>query len=239
MERIPKSGEFYRHFKNKLYQVVTVATHSETGVQLVIFQALYGDYKTYARPLVMFTSEVDHEKYPEVTQKYRFERVEPGDWEKHVEQASAREDTGAASDADYDEAERFPDTAGYRNCEEKQTQEIKKYNTPEVLAEGSGKICNTEQETARITEDSRTVENQADESDAQINPKVLEFLDTEDFDERYNILVSLRDELDDQMVNILAVALDVVIPEGRLEERYDALKNCLRTRQRYESTRLR
>lgn len=221
MERIPKSGEFYRHFKNKLYQVITVATHSETGEELVIYQALYGDYKTYARPLAMFTSEVDHEKYPEVTQKYRFERVEPGDWEKHVEQASAWEDTGAASDADCDGAEKFPDTAGYRKCEEVQTQE------------------NIAQGTAQITEDSRTVENQADESKAQINPKVLEFLDTEDFDERYNILVSLRDELDDQMVNILAVALDVVIPEGRLEERYDALKNCLRTRQRYESTRLR
>lgn len=221
MERIPKSGEFYRHFKNKLYQVITVATHSETGEELVIYQALYGDYKTYARPLAMFTSEVDHEKYPEVTQKYRFERVEPGDWEKHVEQASAWEDTGAASDADCDGAEKFPDTAGYRKCEEVQTQE------------------NIAQGTAQITEDSRAVENQADESKAQINPKVLEFLDTEDFDERYNILVSLRDELDDQMVNILAVALDVVIPEGRIEERYDALKNCLRTRQRYESTRLR
>lgn len=221
MERIPKSGEFYRHFKNKLYQVITVATHSETGEQLVIYQALYGDYKTYARPLAMFSSEVDHEKYPDVVQKYRFERVEPGDWEKHVEQASAWEDTGAASDADCDGAEKFPDTAGYRKCEEVQTQE------------------NIAQGTAQITEDSRTVENQADESKAQINPKVLEFLDTEDFDERYNILVSLRDELDDQMVNILAVALDVVIPEGRIEERYDALKNCLRTRQRYESTRLR
>lgn len=221
MERIPKSGEFYRHFKNKLYQVITVATHSETGEELVIYQALYGDYKTYARPLAMFSSEVDHEKYPDVVQKYRFERVEPGDWEKHVEQASAWEDTGVASDADCDGAEKFPDTAGYRKCEEVQTQE------------------NIAQGTAQITEDSRTVENQADESKAQINPKVLEFLDTEDFDERYNILVSLRDELDDQMVNILAVALDVVIPEGRIEERYDALKNCLRTRQRYESTRLR
>ena len=221
MERIPKSGEFYRHFKNKLYQVITVATHSETGEELVIYQALYGDYKTYARPLAMFSSEVDHEKSPDVVQKYRFERVEPGDWEKHVEQASAWEDTGAASDADCDGAEKFPDTAGYRKCEEVQTQE------------------NIAQGTAQITEDSRTVENQADESKAQINPKVLEFLDTEDFDERYNILVSLRDELDDQMVNILAVALDVVIPEGRIEERYDALKNCLRTRQRYESTRLR
>ena len=218
MERIPKSGEFYRHFKNKLYQVITVATHSETGEELVIYQALYGDYKTYARPLAMFSSEVDHEKYPDVVQKYRFERVEPGDWEKHVEQASVWEDTGAASDVDCDGAEKFPDTAGYRKCEEVQTQE------------------NIAQETTQITEVSRKVENPADESEAQINPKVLEFLDTEDFDERYNILVSLRDELDDQMVNILAVALDVVIPEGRIEERYDALKNCLRTRQRYEST---
>lgn len=239
MERIPKSGELYRHFKNKLYQVITVATHSETGEQLVIYQALYGDYKTYARPLVMFTSEVDHEKYPEVTQKYRFERVEPGDWKEDTGYAKAAADTETVSDADCHGAEKLPDTAGYRNCEEEQTQEIKKCNTPEVLAEGSGKICNTEQETARITEDSRTVENPADESETQINPKVLEFLDTEDFDERYNILVSLRDELDDQMVNIIAVALDVVIPEGRLEERYDALKNCLRTRQRYESMRLR
>lgn len=239
MEWIPKSGEFYRHFKNKLYQVVTVATHSETGEELVIYQALYGDYKTYARPLAMFTSEVDHEKYPEVTQKYRFERVEPGDWKEDTGYAKAAADTETVSDADFHGAEKLPDTAGYRKCEEKQTQEIKKYDTPEVLAEGSGKICNTEQETTRITEDSQTVENPADESEAQINPKVLEFLDTEDFDERYNILVSLRDELDDQMVNILAVALDVVIPEGRLEERYDALKNCLRTRQRYESTRLR
>lgn len=221
MERIPKSGEFYRHFKNKLYQVITVATHSETGEQLVIYQALYGDYKTYARPLAMFTSEVDHEKYPEVTQKYRFERVEPGDWKEDTGYAKAAADTETVSDADCHGAEKLPDTAGYRKCEEVQTQE------------------NIAQGTAQITEDSRTVENQADESKAQINPKVLEFLDTEDFDERYNILVSLRDELDDQMVNILAVALDVVIPEGRLEERYDALKNCLRTRQRYESTRLR
>ena len=71
------------------------------------------------------------------------------------------------------------------------------------------------------------------------NPKVLEFLDSEDFDERYNILVALRDEIDDQIINTLAVALDVVIPEGNIDDRYDQLKMCLRTRQRYESNRLR
>lgn len=195
-DRTPRAGEFYRHFKNKMYQIVGVAIHSETKEKLVIYQALYDDFAIYARPLEMFVSEVDHVKYPQVTQKYRFEKVE----------MAAKEESVAR------------------------------------VVESSEKVQQSDEippqeKVQQQTDVSLSTNN---DEEMQVNPKLLEFLDAETFDEKYNVLVSMRDDITDKLIDDIAVVMDVIIEDGDLMKRYDDLKFAIRTRQRYEySNRLR
>lgn len=199
----PLPGEKYLHFKNKLYQVIAVAKHSETMEPYVVYQALYGDFGVYIRPYDMFVSEVDHEKYPEVTQKYRFAYVD------HTKNETLRTERA--------EHKKIPVN---QNVEQQE-------NVPAVTAAVS---------TAELQEQNM-VQRESDVEE-QINPWLLRFLDTDTMEEKYQIVCDIKNDITDRLIDDLAVAVDVVIPEGKLSDRYDQLKYCIRTRQKYEQTSL-
>lgn len=193
MSFIPKPHEIYKHFKGNLYQITAIAEHTETGEQLVIYQALYGDFKTYARPLSMFVSRVDREKYPDAEQEFRFELQGPD---------------------------------AQRQREESDPQPMAEAGpAPAVKAVGE-------------TESTKTGE-ESSEGELALDPLVLEFLDAEDYEQRLNILAGLHHRITDEMITTMAIACDVEINDGDTEERYEALKACLLTLERYECNRLR
>ena len=199
----PLPGEKYLHFKNKLYQVIAVAKHSETMEPYVVYQALYGDFGVYIRPYDMFVSEVDHEKYPQVTQKYRFAYVD------HTKNETLQMKRA--------EDKKIP---VHQNVEQQE-------NVPDVTAAVS---------TAELQEQNM-VQRESDVEE-QINPWLLRFLDTDTMEEKYQIVCDIKNDITDRLIDDLAVAVDVVIPEGKLSDRYEQLKYCIRTRQKYEQTSL-
>lgn len=223
MTFIPKPHEIYKHFKGNLYQIVTIAQHSETGEQLVIYQAMYGDFKTYARPLAMFTSEVDKVKYPEVQQRFRFE-LQGADADRQTRENDEVNGGQTTTQA-------VP-TATAQDAAIWTAQAATVQDAATVAAQATAKPASVEThpETAHI---------EAAEEEPTLDPLVLEFLDADSYEQKLNILAGLHHRITDEMITTMAIACDIEVNDGETEERYEELKNCLLTMEKFECNRLR
>lgn len=143
---IPIPGEKYTHFKGNTYQIVCIAKDSEDGKDMVVYQALFGEFTVYVRPLEMFLSEVS---------------------------------------------------------------EPVALSLAEAPAEG------------------------------EVDSALVQFLDTDSLDKKYEIILAMRERITDYLIDTFAVCLDVVIPDGDIDYRYQQLLKSIRMMQKYENTRLR
>lgn len=316
----PRPGEFYLHFKQKLYQVTAVAKHSETGELMVVYQALYGTFQTYVQPLERFISPVDRGRYPDVRQKYRFQLAELKVLEKP--QVKQEQEKPSVSARQGNQMQTAPEPSMATDIPRKvpqarSTSESSKVadiprRTPQArstseslkvadiprqvpqakIAPEPSKVADIPQQTPKmkavpeppkvtdipkqtpqtkaapeppkVTDISKqTPQMKATPeppkelgSPRQVSPaqtalrraggvsrsqeeKMMAFLDAETMQEKYEILLEMQNDITDRMINNMAVALDVVIEEGPLDLRYEDLKACVRTFQRYEINELR
>lgn len=215
MERQLVIGGFYRHFKNKLYQVKAIAYHSETKEKMVVYQALYGDYSLYVRPYDMFMIEVDKKKYPDIYQRYRFEQVYPDGSDMPHVKAQERDDCNIAI-----------------------TQSVKENNEDiNSIYDNGNKAQNVMEQDNNIEHDN--IHKNNDIQDEQVNPLLMEFLDAEDYQQKLNTLTGMRSKLDDKLIDAMAASMEIEVPEGPIDKRYASLRSCILTHAKFECVRLR
>lgn len=182
--RRPVKDEIYRHFKGNFYKIITLARDCDTGEEVVVYQALYGDYGIYVRPLFAFVEVLDKNRYPKAEQIHRFEPVE------------------------------------------EEGKDISESAQPQAAAEPEPIRPQT---AGEVTEE---------EEVPKLDPLLEAFLEADTYRERLNALRGVEHRITDEMINTMAVVLDLEIPEGPIDQRYRDLENSILTRERFECTRL-
>ncbi|WP_130836969.1 DUF1653 domain-containing protein [Lachnoclostridium sp. Marseille-P6806] len=194
VQREPRPQELYRHFRGKLYQIVTLAKDSETGETAVVYQALYPPYGVWVRKLSDFCARLEPSRYPDAEQRFRFERVlsgeESGDGEARGRQAPPETEKAAL-------------------------------------------------ETDESRPDAGTVQPVPGEPQPVLDPMLEKFLDSASPEERLNILMALRGRITDEMIDTMAIACGLEIEPGDISVRWNDLRECLLTIDRYEQSRSR
>lgn len=187
LHHLPAPGEFYRHHKGSLYQILAIAIHTETEEPLVVYQALYGEFQVFARPLSLFLGKTE-------------------DGEK-----------------------RFVKT------------EVKNaVSVPETADDSIGGGKTSEEETAAaLPAEQREATEEAASGKQDFYERMEKFYDADSYEAKLEYLFALRDDLNEIALANIALSLDIAVPEGSLEERFQSIVSCLKTMKKYQGNRLR
>lgn len=194
-----KAGQIYKHFKGNLYQIVAVAKHSETQEDYVVYQALYGDLGVWVRPYEMFVSEVDREKYPDVTAKYRFELL------RTMVNGGAEVKTVTTQPAE-------------------SSQSVESVQSAELS------------QPAESLQPAETSQSEVF-SEEKVDQRLLDFLELDTVQQKIDYLTFNQKNIDDRLIDDIAVAMDLVIEKGPIDARFLSLKKSLMFKAKYECAR--
>lgn len=218
----PKEYEIYRHFKGSFYQIVAVAVHTETKEKMVVYRALKNSMHVFVRPLAMFMSEVDREKYPNVSAKFRFTKIE----NEEVNITLGKEiDDNITSEINRNETVDITQTK-----EDNEKNEAVDIAHQEGLEEKNGEVDITledDMDTRKYKEDGTLV----------IDPLVERLLDEKEFTKKIEVLQLLRNKCTDEMLTQIAISLDIKLTSDTIEGKYAEILKVLRMHEKYESGR--
>jgi len=252
--KAPRQGDIYRHFKGKLYQIVAIAFHADTEERQVVYQALYGDFKTYIRSYDNFTCVLDKEMYPDATQEYRFEYVPMAynlDDEAEIDEILTKAQNEEQQEVLKEEPKGEPikgqgeasqETPEVKKATEQTEHAVHAINMHEITNDQSPSAAVVAEEThvkmntpAKELVTTETFQQQEE----QVDPDLLAFLDADGNAEKIEVLYTIRKKMTENMMSAIEASLEIPRTEGTIDERIMLVRNHLATRARFEGTRLR
>lgn len=217
----PKPYQIYKHFKGNCYQIICIATDSEDGEKVVVYQGLYAPYKIYSRKLDMFMEPVDRTKYPDASQEYRFELLDEDGFVVNIN----REENKETQEVNIIES----DTNSDNNTELESNDDHSEVSEEKLDIKDKSSDFKPRMDEKKA-EEIKTRREQA----AMINPILAKFLDASSDDEQLEIVVKYREEITEDILVPMELSLGMEVGEGRLADRIFAIRNCLELKKRYE-----